>query len=279
MRFWSRRRCRARWLEMMSGAWQRRAALMRSRIPTRRDTDDDLVGTGSGSQTHRRGDDRAFPHIKPTATAWGGRVACRCQQRYVIRPQHPHHMKRLLLPATVAALVIAIPASAEARSCAPDRTTADGTTIEVDAYGAATCSFAKATASRFYAVDRVPRHLTVLGARLTRRGTQRGSGWTMWSFGGRRHGRALLVIITQKDPSPSAPPSSSPPAASAPPSSSSTPTCDPNYQGACLDPSAFDYDCLGGSGDGPRYTGRVVMVGYDHFGLDADGDGIGCESS
>jgi hypothetical protein len=40
-----------------------------------------------------------------------------------------------------------------------------------------------------------------------------------------------------------------------------------------------DYDCLGGSGDGPRYTGRVVVVGYDHYGLDADGDGIGCESS
>src|SRR5689334_1862492 len=24
--------------------------------------------------------------------------------------------------------------------------------------------------------------------------------------------------------------------------------CDPNYSGACLDPSAYDYDCEGGSG-------------------------------
>lgn len=53
--------------------------------------------------------------------------------------------------------------------------------------------------------------------------------------------------------------------------------CDPNYTGACLDPDALDYDCVGGSGDGPRYTGTVVVVGNDHFGLDRDGDGIGCE--
>ena len=54
--------------------------------------------------------------------------------------------------------------------------------------------------------------------------------------------------------------------------------CDPNYEGACLDPNAPDYDCEGGSGNGPDYTGEVIVVGKDHFGLDADGDGIGCES-
>jgi hypothetical protein len=54
--------------------------------------------------------------------------------------------------------------------------------------------------------------------------------------------------------------------------------CDPNYAGACLDPSASDYDCEGGSGDGPEYTGTVTVVGEDHYGLDADGDGIGCEA-
>jgi hypothetical protein len=53
--------------------------------------------------------------------------------------------------------------------------------------------------------------------------------------------------------------------------------CDPNYAGACLDPSSPDYDCEGGSGDGPDYTGRVEVVGDDHFGLDGDGDGVGCE--
>jgi hypothetical protein len=54
--------------------------------------------------------------------------------------------------------------------------------------------------------------------------------------------------------------------------------CDPSYSGACLDPYASDYDCDGGSGDGPDYTGEVTVVGVDHYSLDADGDGIGCES-
>jgi hypothetical protein len=54
--------------------------------------------------------------------------------------------------------------------------------------------------------------------------------------------------------------------------------CDPNYAGACLDPYASDYDCAGGSGNGPEYTGTVTVVGEDHYGLDADGDGIGCEA-
>ena len=54
-------------------------------------------------------------------------------------------------------------------------------------------------------------------------------------------------------------------------------SCDPNYKGECLDPDAFDYDCAGGSGDGPGYAGRVEVVGDDPYGLDADGDGFGCE--
>jgi hypothetical protein len=54
--------------------------------------------------------------------------------------------------------------------------------------------------------------------------------------------------------------------------------CDPNYEGACLDPNSTDYDCDGGSGDGPDYTGTVTVVGDDHFGLDRDGNGVGCES-
>jgi hypothetical protein len=55
--------------------------------------------------------------------------------------------------------------------------------------------------------------------------------------------------------------------------------CDPNYSGACLDPDASDYDCAGGSGDGPLYTGPVQVVGDDHYDLDRDGDGLACESS
>jgi hypothetical protein len=52
--------------------------------------------------------------------------------------------------------------------------------------------------------------------------------------------------------------------------------CDPNYSG-CLDPNSPDYDCEGGSGDGPDYTGTVTVLGTDHYGLDDDGDGIGCD--
>jgi hypothetical protein len=54
-------------------------------------------------------------------------------------------------------------------------------------------------------------------------------------------------------------------------------TCDPNYAGACLDPVSYDYDCEGGSGDGPDFTGEVRVVGDDHFDLDRDGDGVACE--
>ena len=53
--------------------------------------------------------------------------------------------------------------------------------------------------------------------------------------------------------------------------------CHPSYEGACLLQNAGDYDCAGGSGNGPNYTGRVRVVGPDAFDLDRDGDGIGCE--
>ena len=53
--------------------------------------------------------------------------------------------------------------------------------------------------------------------------------------------------------------------------------CDPNYTGACV-PIASDVDCAGGSGNGPAYVrGPVRVVGVDIYGLDRDGDGIGCE--
>lgn len=53
--------------------------------------------------------------------------------------------------------------------------------------------------------------------------------------------------------------------------------CHPSYEGACLDPNSPDYDCAGGSGNGPDYTGPVRVVGPDVYGLDADSDGYGCE--
>jgi uncharacterized membrane protein len=54
--------------------------------------------------------------------------------------------------------------------------------------------------------------------------------------------------------------------------------CHPSYKGACLKRSASDYDCAGGSGDGPYYVHRAArIVGPDPFDLDSDGDGWGCE--
>ncbi|SFR44702.1 hypothetical protein SAMN04488005_2062 [Yoonia tamlensis] len=53
--------------------------------------------------------------------------------------------------------------------------------------------------------------------------------------------------------------------------------CDPNYTGACV-PIASDVDCAGGNGNGPAYVrGPVQVVGRDIYGLDRDGDGIGCD--
>ena len=58
----------------------------------------------------------------------------------------------------------------------------------------------------------------------------------------------------------------------------STRRCDPNYRGACLKANVSDYDCAGGSGNGPYYVrGPIRVVGRDHYRLDADHDGIACE--
>lgn len=52
--------------------------------------------------------------------------------------------------------------------------------------------------------------------------------------------------------------------------------CTPGYS-PCL-PPASDYDCAGGSGNGPEYAvGPVRVTGYDVYDLDADGDGTACD--
>jgi len=54
--------------------------------------------------------------------------------------------------------------------------------------------------------------------------------------------------------------------------------CHPSYEGACLKKDASDYDCAGGSGNGPYYVrGPIKVVGPDVFDLDRDGDGIACD--
>ncbi len=52
--------------------------------------------------------------------------------------------------------------------------------------------------------------------------------------------------------------------------------CNPNYSG-CLKVGTVDYDCKGGSGNGPYYTGKVKVIGYDQYDLDRDRDGWACE--
>ena len=54
--------------------------------------------------------------------------------------------------------------------------------------------------------------------------------------------------------------------------------CNRNYT-PCVPDDPVDVDCEGGSGNGPSYvTGPVRLIGEDVYGLDADGNGIGCEA-
>jgi hypothetical protein len=52
--------------------------------------------------------------------------------------------------------------------------------------------------------------------------------------------------------------------------------CTPGYS-PCIPPGS-DVDCASGGGNGPRYVpGPVTVTGSDPYGLDANGNGIGCE--
>jgi hypothetical protein len=73
-------------------------------------------------------------------------------------------------------------------------------------------------------------------------------------------GRSVAIVVAKAPPPPQPTPSN----------------CTPGYS-PCL-PPASDYDCAGGSGNGPEYVyGTVKVTGSDPYGLDADGDGLGCE--
>jgi hypothetical protein len=64
------------------------------------------------------------------------------------------------------------------------------------------------------------------------------------------------------------------------PPTSGAGSCTPGYS-PCLPLGPSDYDCAGGSGNGPAYTrpGVVYRVkGSDPYDLDSDADGFGCES-
>ena len=77
-------------------------------------------------------------------------------------------------------------------------------------------------------------------------------------------GKTVKIVVAKKPPAPPPPPPSN---------------CTPGYS-PCLPEGPSDYDCAGGSGNGPAYTKPGVtyrVTGSDPYGLDADGDGYGCE--
>jgi beta-lactam-binding protein with PASTA domain len=117
-----------------------------------------------------------------------------------------------------------------------------------------------------------------LTAKVTYRSTTRYAAGTVISQS-RQAGAGILpdttiTLVVAKAPSP--PPSTAPPA---PPSTAPPRNCHPSYQGECLKVGIGDYDCAGGSGNGPNYVeGTVRVVGPDEFDLDHDGDGWGCET-
>jgi hypothetical protein len=115
-----------------------------------------------------------------------------------------------------------------------------------------------------------------LRARVTYRSTASSPAGTVLSQS-RRTGAGVLpdsriTMVVAKAPPP--PPTTAPP----PPTTTPARNCDPSYLDVCLDPNAVDYDCAGGSGNGPRYvTGPIRVRPPDPFDLDREGDGWGCE--
>lgn len=93
---------------------------------------------------------------------------------------------------------------------------------------------------------------------------------------------AISSTTTSTIPATTVPPTTAAPTTAAPPPPTIRPlvsvpaNCDPNYT-PCV-PIDSDVDCAGGSGNGPSYVrGPVTVIGSDIYGLDRDGDGLGCE--
>jgi len=84
---------------------------------------------------------------------------------------------------------------------------------------------------------------------------------------------------TTTRPPTTAAPATHPPATKPPTTKPPAKNCDPAYPDACLHDGIGDYDCAGGSGNGPNYVRDPIRVRPpDPFGLDRDGDGVGCET-
>ena len=86
--------------------------------------------------------------------------------------------------------------------------------------------------------------------------------------------------VAKAIPTPTAKPTTKPTAkpTAAPAPKPAPSNCDPSYPDVCLKDGIGDYDCSSGRGNGPNYvTGPLRVEGADPFGLDADGNGVGCE--
>jgi hypothetical protein len=119
-----------------------------------------------------------------------------------------------------------------------------------------------------------------LTAKVTYKSTGRYRAGTIISQS-RRAGAGVLpdttiTLVVAKAPPP--PPPTTPPA---PPPTAPPRNCHPSYPDVCLRPDASDYDCEGGSGNGPYYVaGPLRVLPPDPFELDGndnDNDGWGCE--
>jgi PASTA domain len=118
-----------------------------------------------------------------------------------------------------------------------------------------------------------------LTAKVTYKATARYPAGTVISQS-RKAGAGVLPdttvsLVVAKAPLP--PPPTAPPA---PPPTAPPRDCHPSYPDVCLRPDASDYDCEGGSGNGPYYvSGPLRVLPPDPFELDGnDNDGWGCES-
>jgi|RhiMetdeSRZDD1v2_1073273.scaffolds.fasta_scaffold239018_1 PASTA domain-containing protein len=88
-------------------------------------------------------------------------------------------------------------------------------------------------------------------------------------------GTTVTLVVAKARPAPPPPPPSTAPS----PPTTPAQNCDPSYPDVCLDPAVEDYDCAGGSGNGPEYVeGPIRVRPPDPFDLDREGDGWGCEN-
>ncbi len=86
-----------------------------------------------------------------------------------------------------------------------------------------------------------------------------------------RPGKTITLYVAK------APPPPPPEAAAAPETAAPSESSGPCSASSCL-PPASDYDCAGGSGNGPEYvSGPITIDDHDPYDLDSDGDGVACE--